>query len=331
MEAALPLAMDKIRAGMNTVIIAGSSGYIGSHLVNHFASLGLWVIGIDTLPYPGEKPSGFSEEVFDILDWADLSRIAADFSPVAIFHLASSSNMYDSFEDQDSYLVAESRKTKNLLRFAGITKCDVIIMASSCSVYGNIEQGNAVESSKLSPQSPYALGKVCSERLLEQATEESPVRAAALRFFNVIGRDPASGLFERHNPESHILPLAVRAARTGGSFSVFGCDFPTPDGTAVRDYVDVRDVCRGISSALSFLQQNPKTAFRVWNLGSNYPQSVRGVLQAVEKMFDSQLQLEYVERRDGDPARAVADLSRARRELNWTADYSFEESLQTLV
>jgi UDP-glucose 4-epimerase len=166
--------------------------------------------------------------------------------------------------------------------------------------------------------------------LLEQATEESPFRAAALRFVNVIGRNPASDLFERHNPESQILILAVQAARTEGAFSVFGCDIPTLDGTAFRDYVDVRNVCLGISSALSFLQQNPKTSFRFWNLGSNCLQSVRSVLEAVEKMFDSQLQLEFVERRDEDLARTVADLSLARRELSWTANYSFEESLPTL-
>jgi UDP-glucose 4-epimerase len=308
---------------MSTVIVAGSSGYIGAHLVTHLTNLGLKVIGLDIDPYPGRRPSGFSEKVFDVLDWEELRRIAADFSPVAIFHLATSSNMHDSFSDSGAYLIAEEQKTKNLVRLAGLSKsCDVIIMASSCSVYGNIEQGRAVESHELWPQSPYALGKVRSERLLEKATEESPVRAAALRFFNVIGRDPASDLFERHNPESHILPLAVQAAKSGGSFSVFGCDFPTPDGTAVRDYVDVRDVCRGISSALSFMQQHPETAFRVWNLGSNCPQSVRDVMEAVEKMFDSQLQFDCVERRDGDPARAVADLSRA--------NYSFEESLRTL-
>jgi UDP-glucose 4-epimerase len=316
----------------NTVIVLGSSGYIGAHLVNYLILMGMDVVGIDKNPYPGRVPDRFFDVQLDISEEASLKAIILESGASAIFHLATSSNMSLSFVDKEKYLLEESEKIRSLISAASSSeKCKFVIQASSCSVYGDVESGSAMETHERSPQSPYAFAKVVCEDLLGETCASGGFSAAALRFFNVIGRDPNSDLGEHHEPESHILPLALEAAKERRPFSIFGQDFDTFDGTAIRDYVDVRDICRGLFLAMRFLEDNEEVSFRAWNLGSDVQLSVRGLLEQLGQILDSPIEITFQKRRAGDPARAVANIDRAREELDWHPTYGFRDSVLSLI
>ncbi len=310
----------------------GASGYIGSHLVKSLISTGAYVIGLDR-EGPAFRAEGYQHEIVDLEDqeaWHSLD-FCSDAS--AFFHLATSSDMVSSFASASEYKLRERKKSKNLLGFIEKSNSNpILIFASSCSVYGNTGERRATELDQISPISPYAESKVEIENIMRDfAYKNRTVSIGVARFFNVIGRDSDSGLRERHEPETHVLPLVVKAALTGGIFSLYGYELPTTDGSPIRDYVDVRDICKGMILAEKFLSKNPNLRYRIWNLASDEPMSVLDLVTLVGKVSERKVSIIRKEPRIGDPAAAIADNTRAREELGWLPNFTVFDSIQSLI
>jgi UDP-glucose 4-epimerase len=323
---------------MNKVIVSGSSGYIGAHLVHQLLERGYLVTGIDKYPFPQDgQLKNFHELIIDLeceSSWLSFeSELVSQTSDhTAIFHLASSSDMSASFSDPEKYIEMELLKAKRLTSL--LTESDVkkvFVFSSSCSVYGNTLDEPAKENSPLHPISPYANAKAQVEEFLMDQAKTQNYSSISFRFFNVVGRDHAKGLAETHSPETHILPQLLRATKENSTFTVFGTDFETADGSALRDYIDVRDVARGLilglEKRLTFGNEN----LLIWNLGSEKPLTVLELIQKVEAVTGTRIQKKFSGRRLGDPAKAVADSSKVHRDLNWYPEYSIEDSILSLL
>lgn len=319
---------------MQTVLVAGSSGFIGSHLVFALLNRGFNVIGYDLKAFPTQGHSRFEHVTGDLLNPTELGKFLQNQSISGIFHLASSSDMGSSFSNPHNYIEEEVGKMRHLLDFAsGITGLEFFIFASSCSVYGNVTKGSASERDQLNPQSPYAQAKVLVEKLLVDSCKLNGFGGGILRFFNVIGCLPDQGLSERHEPETHLLPSIIQALRDDKPISVFGNDFDTPDGSAIRDYVDVMDICDGLLKAANFLCGSMKDhrECETWNLGSGSPISVFELIEAVSKTMNVEATVDILARRPGDPARASAQSQKANAELDWYPRVNLLQSIKNVV
>jgi UDP-glucose-4-epimerase GalE len=196
----------------------------------------------------------------------------------------------------------------------------LVVYSSSCSVYGVQETFPTKEESTTDPLSPYAETKLFCEKVLKHYSSAHILRSVCLRYFNAAGADPEGDLGERHDPETHLIPLAIRAAITQTPMCVFGTNYPTPDRTAIRDYTHVVDLANGHVHALGYLMQEGESC--TLNLGTGIGHSVREVIRAVEAEAGAQVPVEYLARRPGDAPVLVADPSRAREVLGWIPEYS---------
>jgi UDP-glucose-4-epimerase GalE len=202
-----------------------------------------------------------------------------------------------------------------------------LVFSSTAAVYGDPERVPIPEDHPLRPKSVYGESKLMAERMLEWLSETKGLRSARLRYFNAAGCDPDSEVGEDHHPETHLIPLALEAAASGGPpLRLFGSDYPTPDGTCIRDYIHVSDLADAHVRALDYLAGRDRDL--VANLGTGSGLSVREVIRAVEETIGRAVPVVESPRRDGDPASLVADPSRARAELGWTPRHS---SLREIV
>jgi UDP-glucose 4-epimerase len=205
-----------------------------------------------------------------------------------------------------------------------------IVFSSSCAVYGAPLTPAFAEDHPKNPLSPYGHSKYMIEVVLQDIARAHDIRYAALRYYNAAGGVPESGLGEHHKPETHIIPLLLDAAYNGTPFYVYGNDYPTPDGTCIRDYVHVRDIADAHYKALAYLQAgNVSTAF---NIGSGLGCSVAELIVAVERITGLPVQVVLRARREGDPARLLADPSYTHQQLGWQAQHSgLEYIIKSLV
>ena len=221
--------------------------------------------------------------------------------------------MAESITDPGKYEannVAATRHLLEALRAAGTPK---LVFSSSAAVYGEPVRVPIEESAPTRPLNPYGASKLEVDRMLEKETTRPGIAAVSLRYFNVAGSYATLG--ERHDPETHLIPLILRAARDGRPADIFGDDYPTPDGTCVRDYIHVRDIA---DAHLLALDAAPQGTWRAYNLGNGEGFSVREVIAAAREVTGLHLREQLTGRRTGDPAVLVASSERARRELGWT-------------
>lgn len=312
-------------------MVVGASGYIGSHLVSRLLEKGAKVVGIDEQSSLFPSVPEYRHIRSDIRSIGQSPNAISGLQISGIYHLATSSAMPESFNSGQEYLDTELQKCNAVTQIARSSPdCKFVAFSSSCSVYGNVLHGEVPETTEVSPMSPYASAKVMSEQFLRRDLGQTSVRLAVFRFFNVVGRDPASNLRERHVPETHLLPNAIAAATQGKSIEVYGLDFENPDGSAIRDYVDVRDLVNGLIEGCDFLLFS-KRENDIWNLASNQPHSVLEVIAKVEKATQKKIGVSVLERRPGDPARAVADCQKAQRDGFWKPKFSLEDSIASLL
>jgi UDP-glucose-4-epimerase GalE len=199
------------------------------------------------------------------------------------------------------------------------------VFSSSCSIYGIQEKIPISEESSKNPLSPYAETKLFMEQILRAYASAESLRSVCLRYFNAAGADPDGELGEHHDPETHLIPLAIYAAMGRKPLSVFGTDYPTPDGTAIRDYIHVTDLGAAHVAALKYLENGGESTGI--NLGTGTGHSVRQVMQMVEQVSGLPVPANYGPRRDGDAPALVADASNAGRLLNWTPGHSSLDSI----
>ena len=244
-----------------------------------------------------------------------------EYKPELVLHFAAFAYVGESVSDPEKYYTNNIGGTVSLLsamRRAGVGK---IVFSSTCATYGVPEQLPIVETTPQNPINPYGYSKLVIERALADFEHAYGMNWIALRYFNAAGSDADGDLGERHDPETHAIPLAIWAALgTGGQFNVFGTDYDTPDGSAVRDYIHVADLADAHVKAAAHLLGGGKSG--AFNLGTGRGTSVLEMLRAVEKATGREVPAQFAPRRAGDPPSLTADASKVRRELGWEPRYT---------
>jgi UDP-arabinose 4-epimerase len=310
-----------------TVLVAGGAGYIGSHTAKALHMAGLTPLVLDNLS-TGHRSNIRFGPFYEtgIADAAAVRRIAEEHHPVGAILFAGYIAVGESTGNPRKYFY--NNVTELLALLDALLDCGIrrIVFSSSAAVYGIQDKMPLTEDSPKSPVSPYAETKWFFERVLEWYGSAYGVKHVSLRYFNAAGADPDGELGECHQPETHLIPLAIRAALGGAPLRVFGTDYPTPDGTAIRDYIHVTDLADAHVRALEYLQRGG--ASLAMNLGTGQGHSVREVLQTVEGVGHTKVPVDYAPRREGDAPVLIANPARARQILEWTPQYS---SLDTIV
>jgi UDP-arabinose 4-epimerase len=310
------------------VLITGGAGYIGSHTAKAVAEAGLVPVVLDNL-VQGHKESvrwGPLEEG-DILDGPFLRSVFEKYDFEAVVHFAAHTSVGESVKDPGKYFRNNVEGTLALLGAMASAQVGTIVFSSSAAVYGAPENVPISESHPLRPTNPYGESKLSAENALRRFGEDHGMRWAALRYFNAAGADPNGQLGEDHDPETHLIPLAILSALgQRQALDIFGTDYPTPDGTAIRDYVHVQDLADAHVRALRHLSAGG--ASLALNLGTSTGHSVLEVVRSVERVSGRSVPVRHDTRRAGDPPRLVADARAVTDKLGWKPTYP---ELDTIV
>ena len=328
MDAARTLCRELADANTMTILITGGAGFIGSHVAKAAARAGHAVVVVDDLTCGHEWAVRWGPlERGDLADRAWLGGVFLRHRIHAVVHLAANALVAESTKDPRKYFwnnVVGSLVLLDVMREAGVP---TIVFSSSCATYGNPVRIPIEESHPQAPVNPYGESKLFVERVLRWYGEACALRWIALRYFNAAGADPEREIGEDHDPETHLIPLAIEAALgVRPSVEVYGTDYETPDGTAVRDYVHVMDLAEAHMQALGYLAEGGASG--ALNLGTGAGHSVREVIAAVVRISGRAVPVREMMRRPGDPPALVADGSRAGELLGWRPTYS---DLDTIV
>jgi len=309
------------------VLVVGGAGYIGSHACRALKRAGHQVIVFDNLSTGYEfLAAGFEFIKGDMLDAAALGRVLPRVD--AIMHFAAHAYVGESGTNPRKYFRNNVEGGLSLLNAAVDAGVKKIIYSSSCAVYGVPVKVPIVEENPRQPVNPYGVTKLIFEEALEAYDPAYGIRYASLRYFNASGADESGEIGESHDPETHLIPLALRAAAgTGPELQVFGTDYPTPDGTCIRDYIHVNDLATAHVKALERLAGGSES-FAV-NLGTGTGCSVQQVISAIEQATGKKVQRKMGPRRAGDPPELVADPRKAEKLLQWKAERGLREVVQT--
>ena len=310
------------------ILVTGGAGYVGAHACKALARRGYRPIVYDNLVYGHEAAVKWGPlEVGDIADRSRLDAVIAEHHPQAVMHFAAFTYVGESVADPGKYYRNNVAGTLSLLeavRDHGISK---MVFSSTAAVYGTPDIVPIAETAAKAPINPYGLSKWTSEQMLADFGAAHGLRSAALRYFNAAGADPDGELGECHDPESHLIPLAMQAVTGHGpALTLFGDDYPTPDGTCIRDYIHVADLADAHVRALE--QLDHRDGADVFNLGTGQGVSVREVLDAVGRAAGKPVPHSIGPRRAGDPAKLVSDPTKAMGELGWNPAMS---DLDTIV
>lgn len=305
-----------------TVLVTGGAGYVGSHCCKAFAEAGWRVITLDNLTRGWRDAVRWGPLIeCDIRDGARVRDLLHVHKPELVAHFAALAYVGESTSDPASYYSNNTAGTLALLEAMRATACKNLIFSSTCASYGIPQSVPIDETHPQAPINPYGWSKMIVERMLEDFGRAYDIASVSLRYFNAAGCDPSGELGERHEPETHVIPLAIEAARSlDRPFTVFGTDFPTPDGSAVRDYVHVEDLARAHLLAGEMLLTRGGT--HVFNLGTGVGTSVLQLVAAVKRVTRGDLAIQYGARRAGDPPMLVASFTKAERELGWKPEKS---------
>jgi UDP-glucose 4-epimerase len=312
-----------------TVLVTGGAGYIGSHMVQALAEAGEKVVVIDNLStgFAAFVPDGVPLLIGDAADENLVERAIATHGVESIIHFAGSVVVPDSMRDPLAYYRNNTMTTRSLLNAA--VKCSVnrFIFSSTAAVYGNPDQVPVPESAPTRPLSPYGSSKLMTEIMLHDVASAHGMNYIVLRYFNVAGADPLARIGLATVGATHLLKIAVEAA-TGqrAKIDVFGTDYPTPDGSCIRDFIHVSDLAQAHRAALSYLRAGGTSATLNCGYGRGY--SVLETIEAVRRVSGRNFAVQYAPRRPGDIMTMVADTSRIRGVLDWTPQY---DNLETIA
>ena len=309
------------------ILIAGGAGYIGSHTAKVLSKAGMKSIVLDNLCTGNRDVVRFGPFYEGSIAGSELLRqIITRHEVVGAILFAGHAYVGESTGNPRKYFqnnVSDAIRFLDTIIDSGLRQ---VVFSSSCSVYGIQEHQPISEDSPTNPLSPYAETKLFLEKVLRWYGSAYGLRYVCLRYFNAAGADPEGELGEHHDPETHLIPLAIEAALAGTPMQVFGTDYPTPDGTPVRDYTHVTDLAHGHLSALRYLAGGGES--QILNLGTGTGHSVRRVIQALELEAGVAVSVNYAPRREGDAPVLVANPARARNVLSWLPQFS---ALETIV
>ena len=312
------------------VLVTGGAGYIGSHMVWELVDAGEEVVVLDRLSTGFEWAVAPEAKlvVGDIGDTGLVARVIAEHKVDAVIHFAGSIVVPESVADPLGYYDNNTCKTRGLIEAAVRGGVPHFIFSSTAAVYGAAGMEPVREDARLAPESPYGLSKLMSEWMLRDAAAAHGFTYTALRYFNVSGADPRGRTGQSTPGATHLIKVACETALgKRASMQIFGTDYPTPDGTCVRDYIHVSDLAAAHRLALKRLRSGAPSI--VANCGYSHGYSVREVLSAVTRVHGSEFPVEIAGRRPGDAAAVVADSALARAELDWVPRYDDLDKIVT--
>lgn len=317
------------------ILVTGGAGYIGSHCVLNLLERNQDVIIFDNLS------TGHIETIKTLEKYGNLKFIEGDLKNIdniqnvfknnkidTVFHFAGLSQVGESVKEPVKYYNNNVIGTKNLLNIMAAYNCHKIIFSSTAAIYGEPEYTPIDEKHPKKPINPYGETKLKIENLLDEYDNLHNIKSVRLRYFNVAGADEQSRIGEWHTPETHLIPSILKSAlKTNQTFKLFGTDYHTPDGTCVRDYININDLINAHILAYKYLHNGGET--NVFNLGSNNGNSVKEVFDTCEKITQKEIQQEIHPRREGDPAILIADNKKAFSILNWSPQKTLTDSIQS--
>jgi UDP-arabinose 4-epimerase len=313
---------------MQPILVTGGAGFIGAHTCKALAVHGFYPVAFDNLSRGHRDMVQWGPFVEgDILQPADLDLAFERYQPKSVIHFAALAYVGESVAQPLAYYQNNVGGIINVLDAMVRYGADTIVFSSSCTVYGVPDTLPISETAPQRPISPYGRSKLMCEQILAHVAAAHLLRVALLRYFNACGADPDGQLSERHDPETHLIPLAVDAASgRGPPLQIFGVDYPTTDGTCERDFIHVSDLSAAHIAALRHISNGAEGL--TLNLGTGRAYSILEIVSAIERATGRQVPIIHAARRPGDPAALVADVSRAQRLLEFRPKYS---DLETIV
>jgi len=303
------------------VLVTGGAGYIGSHVVKALGVEGYEVLTIDNLSMGKRDAVLFGDFIkIDLKDKSAIEEILEQFKPDAVMHFAASIEVGESVRMPLKYYRDNTANTLNLLEAVERVGLDIFVFSSTAAVYGMPLKVPIKEESPLMPINPYGRSKLSIEMMLEDLSRASNFRYVALRYFNASGADPEGRIGEAHEPETHLIPLVLKTAKgKREKIEIFGTDYPTPDGTCIRDYVHVEDIADAHILALKYLLDGGSSISLNVGYGRGY--SVKEIIDTAKEITKVDFKVSISERRAGDPPILIADPSRIKEVLNWRPRY----------
>ncbi|MEN2994005.1 MAG: UDP-glucose 4-epimerase GalE [Thermodesulfovibrio sp.] len=303
------------------VLVTGGAGYIGSHVVKALGERGYNVLTYDNLSYGHREAVLYGDIVVgDLSDKETLNKTFETFKPDAVMHFAAFIVVPESVKEPLKYYKNNFCNSLNLIEACLEHGVKNFIFSSSAAVYGIPEKCPVDENSSLNPINPYGYSKMMVERLLSDVSKAHDFSYVSLRYFNVAGADSKGRLGQRRKDATHLITLAVKTALGKRPYlEIYGTDYPTKDGTCIRDYIHVDDLADAHILALEYLLQGGKSD--IFNCGYGHGYSVREVIEATKKVSGVDFKVIESKRRDGDPPELVADNTKIRRELGWIPKY----------
>jgi UDP-glucose-4-epimerase GalE len=298
------------------ILVTGGAGYIGSHACKALAAAGYTPITYDNLAHGNRWAVRWGPlEEGDIADVARLKDVIKTYQPAALMHFAAFAYVGESVEQPLKYYENNVAGTAALLRAIVGYRSIPVVFSSTCASYGMPDRVPISEDHPQRPINPYGFSKLFVEQVLRDVHKAHGVPWVALRYFNAAGADPESEIGEAHDPETHLIPLAIGAARGGPALRIFGTDYETPDGSCIRDYVHVTDIAEAHVAALRYLLQGGESC--ALNLANARGYSVKEVISTTERVSGHSVLVEVASRRPGDPAMLIGDGRRAQAVLGW--------------
>lgn len=305
-----------------TILVAGGAGYIGSHTVKYLLKNNYKVVVLDNLIY-GHKEAVLTPnfEQIDLDDKEALDKLFKKYQIDAVIHFAAYTYVGESVTSPKKYYRNNVVNTINLLDAMVENNVKNIVFSSTCATYGNPQYTPIDEKHPQSPINPYGKTKLMMEQIMADYETAYGLKYVALRYFNAAGCDAQGELGESHDPETHLIPLVLKAIKGEiPKISVFGTDYDTPDGTCIRDYIHVEDLADAHMLAVKTLFKENKS--QCINLGTGIGTSVKEIIKAAEEVTGQKVPLEYGDRRVGDPAKLYAANEKAKKVLGWNPKYT---------
>jgi len=311
---------------MPAILVTGGAGYIGSHVVKELLHRNYQPVVLDNLQ-TGHRNAAKGALLLegDLSDQKKLKEIFQAHPIDTVMHFAANSLVTESVQNPLKYFANNVRNSLKLIETMDEYEVKKIVFSSSAAVYGEPETIPIEEDHPCLPTNPYGETKWIFEKVLQAFHDTGKLNFISLRYFNAAGADPEGELGEDHSPETHLIPIVIKAVLDGTSVPVFGMDYPTPDGTCIRDYIHVTDLARAHILALEKLDQ--QRVSEIYNLGNGSGFSVKEVIEAVRKISGRGVASVDSSRRPGDPARLVASSKKIREELGWVPDFPDLEAI----
>jgi len=313
---------------VKNILVTGGAGYIGSHVAKKLAEAGFNVIVLDNLS-KGHREAVLKGKLIvgDLADVDLLDRIMKEEGIEGVIHLAADSLVGESMEKPGKYYRNNVANGINLLEAMVNNGVEYIVFSSTAAVYGEPEEIPITESHPANPENTYGESKLFFEKILKRYDEIYNLRYVSLRYFNAAGADLSGQIGEAHDPETHLIPIVLeKALGVREKLYIFGADYPTKDGTCIRDYIHVEDLADAHILAIEALAAGLES--RIYNLGNGEGYSVREVIEAAEEVTGKKIEAEIAGRRAGDPAVLVASSEKIKKELGWKPLYP---DLKTII